>query len=147
MSEEEKEAIEHLKVEREYAWDGDIIEIALNYIDKLQKENKKYIDIFNSTEKIMNRQERTKDKLLKENVELQKENEELTNELSKIQCDNRQLELELEKANKQLDLDYVDNNFISKDKIREVLKDIYFYYGQNNDMLLVDKIREELLGE
>ena len=36
---------------------------------------------------------------------------------------------------------------ISKDKIREVLKDIYFYYGQNNDMFLVDKIREELLGE
>ena len=39
MNKEEKEAIEHLKVEREYAWDGDIIEIALNYIDKLQKEN------------------------------------------------------------------------------------------------------------
>ena len=30
------------------------------------------------------------------------------------------LQKELEKANKQLDLDYVDNNFISKDKIREL---------------------------
>ena len=84
MNEEEKEAIEHLKVEREYAWDGDIIEIALNLIDKLQKENKKYIDVFNSTEKIMNGQERTKDKLLKENVELQKENEELKEDNKKL---------------------------------------------------------------
>ena len=130
MSEEEKKAIEYLIKEYEIQANEYKVELlpitfdketyltlktTLNYIDKLQEENKKYIDIFNSTEKIMNRQERTKDKLLKENVELQKENEELTNELSKIQCDNRQLELELEKANKQLDLDYVDNNFVIKE--------------------------------
>lgn len=31
---------------------------------------------------------------------------------------------ELEKANKQLDLDYVDNNYVSKDKIKAKIKDI-----------------------
>ena len=64
------------KVSKTISKDRDIIFLK-KVIDKLQKDNKKYIDVFNSTEKIMNRQERTKDKLLKENVELQKENEEL----------------------------------------------------------------------
>ena len=43
--------------------------------------------------------------------------------------------------------DKIEKYFISKDKIRELLKDIYYYYGQNNDMFLIDKIRRELLGE
>lgn len=60
---------------------------------------------------------------------LQKENEELTNKLSKTQCDNRQLESELEKANKQMDLDYVDNNFISKDEIKQLVG-----YEENEDV-------------
>lgn len=111
MNKEEKEVLKTLK--SGVGLTSAEQEILVNYIDKLKKENKKYIDVFNATEKIMNRQERTKDKLLKENVELQKE---------------------------------LDNS-ISKDKVREVLKDIYFYYGQNNDTFLVDKIRKELLGE
>lgn len=72
MSEEEKlETLKNkfLKYHLEYKDEEMLFEI----IGRLQKENKKYIDIFNSIEKIMNRQERTKDKLLKENVELQKE--------------------------------------------------------------------------
>lgn len=40
-----------------------------------------------------------------------------------------------------------DDEFVPKSKIRKVLKDIYFYYGQNNDTFLVDKIRKELLDE
>ena len=35
-----------------------------------------------------------------------------------------ELEEKVEKYNKQLDLDYVDNNFISKDVIREKIKEI-----------------------
>ena len=73
MNKEEKEAIEIVKEIRKsdlMSAEFDIeelynaIQTTLNLIDKLQKENKKYIDIFNSTEKIMNGQERTKDKLL-----------------------------------------------------------------------------------
>ena len=164
MNEEEKQAIEKLnsivKVHKDYMQGVNeetinekeikAIEIVLNYIDKLQKENKKYIDVFNSTEKIMNRQERTKDKLLKENVELQKENEELKEQRKELNLENQAL---YESINLE-DSEYLakkyqklKENSISKDKIREVLKDIYFYYGQYNDMFLVDIIRKELLGE
>ena len=126
MNEEEKEAIEHLKEERKYAWDGDIIEIVLNYIDTLQEENKKYIDIFNSTEKIMNGQERTKDKLLKENIELQKENEQLTKRLehlckSDIVCSYDEVDIN---RNYKKDILTLDNNYISKDIIRTKIKEL-----------------------
>lgn len=34
------------------------------------------------------------------------------------------LQKELEQAKKQLDLDYVDNNFVSKDKIKDKIKEL-----------------------
>ena len=134
MSEEEKQAIEKLnsivKVHKDYMQGVNeetinekeikAIEIVLNYIDKLQKENKKYIDVFNSTEKIMNGQERTKDKLLKENVELQKENKELKEELEKYE----QLVGFTTIGIKPEDIKVVTDKYISKDIIENKIKEL-----------------------
>ena len=150
MNKEEKEAIEEVKkiinyIEDNYTCncdreDKEYMEKVLNYIDKLQKENKKYIDIFNSTEKIMNGQERTKDKLLKENIELKKENEDMREELqmyvdtpiSKLKEENKKLKRE----NEALEIihetykEVVDNgNYISKDKIKQLVG-----YEENEDV-------------
>lgn len=111
-----------------------------NLIVKLQKENKKYIDTLNATEKIMNGQERTKDKLLKENVELQKENEDMREELqmyvdtpiSKLKEENKKLKRE----NEALDIihetykEVIDNgDFFSKDEIKQIIG-----YEENEDV-------------
>lgn len=107
-------------------------------IDKLQKENKKYIDVFNSTEKIMNRQERTKDKLLKENVELQKENEILKYE-------NKQV---METGQKAFIDKFMNNEFINKDIIRNKIKELKEESnGDDYTLINVINILKNLLGE
>lgn len=95
-----------------------------------------------------------------------KEEKEVIEELKRIIkysdfCDNigtGQIEIllnyidKLQKENETLKEENFDQVYMKaiadyKDKIREVLKDIYFYYGQDNDTFLVDKIRKELLDE
>ena len=74
---------------------------------------------------------------------LQKENEDMREELqmyvdtpiNKLIAKNKQLKEELEKANKQLDLDYVDNNFISKDEIKQLIG-----YEENEDVSKDERI-------
>lgn len=150
-----------------------IAEYLLYKVDKLQKENKKYIDIFNSTEKIMNRQERTKDKLLKENVELQKENEDMREELqmyvdtpiSKLKEENKvlrgknkylqeRLEFRVNYCNELEHELYEEGNFIHKDIIRKFIKeelpdDEIMKSCENFDSngVYLRKKLEELLGE
>lgn len=62
----------------------------------------------------------------------------------------KELEKELEKANKQLDLDYVDDNYITKEKVKELeeeskkVLDLIFEYGQidggHHKMWVIDQI-------
>lgn len=62
----------------------------------------------------------------------------------------QELEEELEKANRQLDLDYVDDNYIPKEKVKELeeeskkVLDLIFEYGQidggHHKMWVIDQI-------
>ena len=62
----------------------------------------------------------------------------------------KELEKKLEKANKQLDLDYVDDNYITKEKVKELeeeskkVLDLIFEYGQidggHHKMWVIDQI-------
>lgn len=62
----------------------------------------------------------------------------------------QELEEELEKANRQLDLDYVDENYITKEKVKELeeeskkVLDLIFEYGQidggHHKMWVIDQI-------
>lgn len=62
----------------------------------------------------------------------------------------QELEEELEKANRQLDLDYVDENYIPKQKVKELeeeskkVLDLIFEYGQidggHHKMWVIDQI-------
>ena len=62
----------------------------------------------------------------------------------------KELEKELEKANRQLDLDYVDDNYITKEKVKELeeeskkVLDLIFEYGQidggHHKMWVIDQI-------
>lgn len=62
----------------------------------------------------------------------------------------QELEEELEKANRQLDLDYVDDNYITKEKVKELeeeskkVLDLIFEYGQidgvHHKMWVIDQI-------
>ena len=138
MSEEEKKAIKWFDIERKLVeitnGDNNYFSIILNLIDKLQKgiefqkEQRKFWRSYYYEEQ-------------EKNFALQKENEELKEEVKLHTIMN------LKEYSKKDTISVLGKEYISKDKIREVLKDIYFYYGQNNDMFLVDKIRKELLGE
>lgn len=62
----------------------------------------------------------------------------------------QELEEKLEKANRQLDLDYVDDNYITKEKVKELeeeskkVLDLIFEYGQidggHHKMWVIDQI-------
>ena len=48
----------------------------------------------------------------------------LLNYISKLEKENEELKEKIEKYERQLDLDSVDNNFVSKDKIRRLKNDL-----------------------
>lgn len=62
----------------------------------------------------------------------------------------QELEEELEKANRQIDLDYVDENYILKQVVKEGLEDIEDYFdrlnGPDEDIEYIKQIKQELLG-
>lgn len=72
----------------------------LNLIEKLQKENESWKSY--------------SEELEEEQIEKNNKNCELEFEVEKLQKEN-------EEYSKQLDLDYVDKNYISKEKIEEIL--------------------------
>lgn len=133
---EEKEAIEEVKkiinyIEDNYTCNCDredkkYFEIVLNLIDKLQKQLDQLKDV---DRQICNEELITKDKY----QEILKENAELTNELSKIQCDNRQME----------------EDSISKDTIRTKIKELENTYSEHSEFRIgkTIEILNELLGE
>lgn len=107
MNEEEKKAVEFVKKrtkelkkyakrENELVYD----DIILNLIEKLQKENESWKSY--------------SEELEEEQIEKNNKNCELEFEVEKLQKEN-------EEYSKQLDLDYVDKNYISKEKIEEIL--------------------------
>ena len=172
VNNEEQQAIEYIKFKTitgletlQLEKDVKALEILLNYIDTLQKENNKYIDIFNSTEKIMNGQERTKDKLLKENVELQKQLDKLKEVDRQICCEelitkdkyqdilkeNEELKVEIKKQYKQYIKDHTEvienlkKDSISKNKIREIVEKSYNDIDYFNRDIRHDL--EDLLGD
>ena len=61
----------------------------------------------------------------------------------------KELEEELEKANRQLDLDYVEENFIPKQQVKEGLEKIEDYFdrlnGPDEDMEYIRQVKNELL--
>ena len=61
----------------------------------------------------------------------------------------KELEEELEKANRQLDLDYVEENFIPKQQVKEGLEKIEDYFDRSNgpdeDMEYIRQVKNELL--
>ena len=76
--------------------------------------------------------------------------ETLLNLIEKQQKEIEELEEKVKRFNDELDLDYVDNNFIPKDKIREKIKE----YEEEFDMgerwytkNYIIEILKELLGE
>ena len=62
----------------------------------------------------------------------------------------KDLEEELEKANRQLDLDYVEENFTTKQKVKEGLEKIEDYFdrlnGPDEDIEYIRQVKNELLG-
>lgn len=62
----------------------------------------------------------------------------------------KELEEELEKATRQLDLDYVEENFTTKQKVKEGLEKIEDYFdrlnGPDEDIEYIKQIKQELLG-
>lgn len=107
MNEEEKKTVEFVKKrtkelkkyakrENELVYD----DIILNLIEKLQKENESWKSY--------------SEELEEEQIEKNNKNCELEFEVEKLQKEN-------EEYSKQLDLDYVDKNYISKEKIEEIL--------------------------
>ena len=63
----------------------------------------------------------------------------------------KDLEQQLEKANNQLDLDYVDKNYIPKQKVKEGLEDIEDYFdrlnGPDEDIEYIRNIKKNLLED
>lgn len=63
----------------------------------------------------------------------------------------KELEEELEKATRQLDLDYVEENFTTKQKVKEGLEKIEDYFdrlnGPDEDIEYIRQVKNELLGE
>lgn len=61
----------------------------------------------------------------------------------------KELEEELEKATRQLDLDYVEENFIPKQQVKEGLEKIEDYFdrlnGPDEDMEYIRQVKNELL--
>ena len=61
----------------------------------------------------------------------------------------KELEEELEKANRQLDLDYVEENFTTKQKVKEGLEKIEDYFdrlnGPDEDIEYIRQVKNELL--
>ncbi len=62
----------------------------------------------------------------------------------------KELEEELEKATRQLDLDYVEENFTTKQKVKEGLEKIEDYFdrlnGPDEDIEYIRQVKNELLG-
>ena len=114
MNEEEKKAIETLKSWKDYnirnknkLLEADEIikiqETILNLIEKLQKENESWKSY--------------SEELEEEQIEKKNKNCELEFEVEKLQKEN-------EEYSKQLDLDYVDKNYISKKKIEDTIEEL-----------------------
>ena len=110
MNEEEKKAVEFVKKrtkelkkyakrENELVYD----DIILNLIEKLQKENESWKSY--------------SEELEEEQIEKNNKNCELEFEVEKLQKEN-------EEYSKQLDLDYVDKNYISKEKIEDTIEEL-----------------------
>ena len=63
----------------------------------------------------------------------------------------KNLESKLKEANNQLDLDYVDKNYISKQKVKEGLEDIEDYFdrlnGPDEDIEYIRNIKKNLLED
>lgn len=130
MNEEEKKAIEELKKQYRLSTNVDCIttdirnkyaQIILNLIEKQQKE-------LNNLKEI-EQHHKADNGLLRQELDMQIEhNKELEATLKQTQDswfeDTQKLEQEKEKNKeyeKQLDLDYVDKNYISKDKLKFIL--------------------------
>gem|GEM_PF-2564534 len=110
MNEEEKKAVEFVKKrtkelkkyakrENELVYD----DIILNLIEKLQKENESWKSY--------------SEELEEEQIEKNNKNCELEFEVEKLQKEN-------EEYSRQLDLDYVDKNYISKQKIKDEIEEL-----------------------
>nr|DAO54474.1 MAG TPA: hypothetical protein [Caudoviricetes sp.] len=110
MNEEEKKAVEFVKKrtkelkkyakrENELVYD----DIILNLIEKLQKENESWKSY--------------SEELEEEQIEKNNKNCELEFEVEKLQKEN-------EEYSRQLDLDYVDKNYISKKKIEDTIEEL-----------------------
>lgn len=110
MNEEEKKAVEFVKKrtkelkkyakrENELVYD----DIILNLIEKLQKENESWKSY--------------SEELEEEQIEKNNKNCELEFEVEELQKEN-------EEYSKQLDLDYVDKNYISKQKIKDEIEEL-----------------------
>lgn len=88
---------------------------------------------------------------LEEFKEVKKSIKNILSEREQDKARIKELESKLEEANKQLDLDYVDENYIPKQKVKEALDDIYDYFerlnGPDEDIEYIESKRKELLEE
>ena len=110
MNEEERKAVEFVKKRtkelKKYAKREDELvydDIILNLIEKLQKENESWKSY--------------SEELEEEQIEKNNKNCELEFEVEELQKEN-------EEYSKQLDLDYVDKNYISKKKIEDTIEEL-----------------------
>mgnify|MGYP005776657121 CR=1 FL=1 len=82
-------------------------------------------------------------------LELLERHKEYLAEFEQDKARIKELEEELEKANRQLDLDYVEENFIPKQQVKEGLEKIEDYFdrlnGPDEDMEYIRQVKNELL--
>lgn len=130
MSEEEKKAVETLKDLASTIYYGDMnfiesddLKIILNLIEKQQKE----IDLCEETEIALNNR-------IMDLEEINKEHQKLNGELRE--------EIERQGNIREIEEKYIEENFISKDKIRERIKELE---GQE-DWYIENKSLDDLYG-
>ena len=130
MSEEEKEAIYEIEDIKFDERTNRKIEIILNLINKLQKENEESKELY---DKLFNGY----NKLVQEHLELEKENEELQNK-KQLEIDTLEEVLKW-KAKYHLLSRKID--VISKDKIREKIKELG--NGTYDAKIILEKLLED----
>lgn len=122
MNEEEKNAIEYLKT-RLYGNEG------CKYIDVAQEDLRIFINLVDRKEKDIEGWKKHCEEIEEEQTEMSNKNCELEFEVEKLQKENEKLKnklldtLEGQKVIKEETPKYIKENYISKDKIKEILEE------------------------
>lgn len=141
MNEEEKEAVEDIKRElsdedrKEYmsSWFAKDLDIAVNLIEKLQKENEKYKRL---SEMNLKNAEEFKNNMCEHRCLLKSENEELKKFITEG------ITVVPHSPYKNYRLDFLRENFVSKKKIKDKIEDLKMSGGSDGKDSIENTARE-----